>query len=397
MPQPRVYFDNAATTPLDPRVRVAMGPSLERKFGNPSSLHAEGRAARAAVERARTRVPALVGARPAQVVFTSSGTEANNLALANARSSSDRRAHVITSNIEHPAIRETCLALARRGKIEFTAAGVDADEVVRADLVRSALRPNTRLISVMAANNITVVLPAVAALARVAHAHGCLLHTDAVQAAGKLPLDLERDRIDLISISARKLHGPQGIAALVARERDTLRPTLHGGGSAGGLRSGTENGAAIVGFGEAARIAVTEHADNVARLIELRDRMIQGICHAVPGAYLIGHAFRRLPGHVCVGFAALAGESITFLLALYDAGFAVSTGSACSAHHAGKPSHVLQAVGFDAIRARGALRISVGRFNTADDVDSFLDALPRIARRLRPTTGRARPSTGVPQ
>jgi cysteine desulfurase len=388
----RIYFDHAATTPLDPRVREAMRPYLECEFGNPSSLHAEGRVAREAVEQARIHVGALVGARPEQVVFTSGGTEADNLALASVARGPSESVHVITSAIEHPAVLETCRALAQREDVAVTQLGVDGDGIVDAEELRAALRPNTRLVSVMAANNVTGVLQPVAALAEITHAHGAPFHTDAVQAAGKLPLDLERDGIDLLSLSAHKLHGPKGVGALVVRKRDQLRPILHGGGQERGLRSGTENVAAIVGFGEAARLAALDRGEEVVRLIDLRDRLISGITSIIPGAYLIGHAFRRLPGHVCVGFSGLEGESITLMLALDEAGFAVSTGSACSAHKASEPSYVLQAMGFDAFRARGALRITLGRFNTTDEVDSFLDTLPRIVSRLRPITSRsARP------
>jgi cysteine desulfurase len=390
----RIYFDHAATTPLDARVRAAMGPYLESEFGNPSSLHAEGRAARAAVEEARRHVAHLVGAQPGHVIFTSGGTEASNLALAGVAADGGR-GHLVVSAIEHPAVRETCRALARRGVVDVTSVGVDGDGAVAPEAVRAALRPDTRLISVMAANNVTGVLQPVGALAEIARGHGCLFHTDAVQAAGKLPLDMERDGIDLLSLSAHKLHGPQGVGALIARRGAALTPILHGGGQERGLRSGTENVAAIVGFGAAAWLAAKERSAEAVRLIALRDRLIAGITAAVPEAYLIGHAFRRLPGHVCVGLAGLEGESITLMLALDEAGFAVSTGSACSAHKASEPSYVLQAMGFDAFRARGALRITLGRASTAEEVDSFLNTLPRVVARLRPITTRAARAVGV--
>jgi cysteine desulfurase len=217
-----------------------------------------------------------------------------------------------------------------------------------------------------------------------------------VQAAGKLPLDLERDGIDLLSLSGHKLNGPKGIGALIVRRREGLTPIVWGGGQERGLRSGTENVPAIVGLGEAARLAAVEGSAEMVRLVELRDRLSAGILAAIPGAYTIGHPFRRLPGHVCVGFAGLEGESITLMLALDEAGFAVSTGSACSAHRASEPSYVLQAMGMDAFRARGALRLTLGRFNTADEVERFLEILPAAVGRLRPITSRAtRASEGV--
>ena len=390
----RIYFDNAATTPLDPRVRAAMLPYLETEYGNPSSLHTEGRAARAAVDLARAQVAALVGAVPQQVVFTSGGTEANNLALTSAVAHADGPVHIVTSAIEHPAVLETCGALTQRGDVAVTRVGVGTDGIVDPAEVRAALRPDTRLVSIMAANNVTGVLQPIAALAAIAHAHGCVFHTDAVQAAGRLPLDLERDGFDLLTLSGHKLYGPKGVGALIVRQRDSLHALIHGGGQERGQRSGTEAVAALVGFGVAAQLAMRERSEETVRLIELRDRLTAGIRARVPHAYLIGHEFKRLPGHVCVGFAGLEGESMTLMLALDEAGFAVSTGSACSAHKASAPSYVLEALGYDAFRARGALRITLGRFNSDAQVELFLETLPTIVGRLRPITHHAVQATG---
>lgn len=387
----RIYFDNSATTPLDPRVRAAMMPLLDAAFGNPSSLHAEGRTAREAVENARGQVAALVGARPEQVLFTAGGTEADNLAVVGTIRDfieRDEPAHVITSAIEHPAILEPCRWLARCG-VEVTLLPVDQDGCVDPDELVAAIRPETRLASIMAANNAVGTLEPIRQLARVAREHGVLFHTDAVQAAGKVPLDVSRDAIDLLSLSAHKIHGPKGIGALVVGDASKLTPLVFGGGQESGLRSGTENVAAIVGFGEAARLSRECAREETARLVQLRERLMEGVLAAAPSAYVIGHRHRRLPGHACFGFAGQEGEAIKLMLALDEAGVAVSTGSACSALRASEPSYVLTAMGFDALRARGALRITLGRFNTADEVELFLEILPGVVHGLRSISGRS--------
>jgi cysteine desulfurase len=392
---PRIYFDNAATTPLDPRVRAAMQPYLDGDFGNPSSLHSEGRAARAAVEQARRHVAALVNAPENGVIFTASGTEANNLALRGVCAAArGKPIHVITSAIEHPAVRQVIRVLGRDG-VATSVLRVSADGIVDPDELRAALRPETRLVSIMAANNVIGTLQPVRELAAVAHECGALFHTDAVQAAGHVPLDLERDGIDLLSLSGHKLHGPKGVGALLARKRVSLEPLVFGGGQEHGLRSGTENVPGVVGLGEAARLCRADQAEESARLVGLRERLIEGVLASVPGAYLIGHRYRRLPGNACFGFAGQEGEGMRLLLALDEAGVAVSTGSACSAHKANEPSHVLRALGYDEFRARGALRITLGRFNTEAELEVFLEILRRAVGQLRPITGRAPLTTGV--
>jgi cysteine desulfurase len=385
----RIYFDNAATSPLDPRVRSAMRPFQEERLGNPSSLHLEGRIAREAIELARAQVAALAGAEPAQVIFTSGGTEADNLALTGALAGAGKAAHIVTTAIEHPAVLETCRELQRGHGVTVTCLGVDADGCVDPGQLRAALRPQTRLVSVMAANNVTGVIQPVRALSAIARAHGARFHTDAVQAVGKVRLSLTDGDFDLLSLSGHKLHGPKGAGALIVRRREWLAAILHGGGQEQGLRSGTENVASIVGLGEAARLAMEERADESVRLVGLRERLLGGVLASIPGAYLIGHPQRRLPGHLCLGFAGLEGESMTLMLALDQAGVAVSTGSACSAHKASEPSYVLRAMGFDALRSRGALRITLGRFNTPDEVERFLTLLPAIVGQLRPISRRS--------
>jgi cysteine desulfurase len=384
---PRIYFDNAATTPLDPRVRETPEPYLNGVWGNPSSLHEEGRMARAAVETARGQVAALLGAEAGEIVFTASGTEADAMALWGVvRAAGDRPCHIVTSSIEHPAVLECCLGLRRLG-VETTLLPVSGEGIVDPADLQRAMRPETRLVSIMAANNVLGTLQPVAELARVARAHGVLFHTDAVQAAGKIPLDVRSAPIDLLTLSAHKLHGPKGVGALYVRKGVKLTPLLAGGGQEGGRRSGTENVAGIVGLGRAAEIARTDMAIEAARLVQIREFLIDSIQQTIGNAYFIGHRYRRLPGHVCLGFDGMEGEAIKLLLALDEMGIAISSGSACSANHAGQPSHVLQAIGFDPIRARGSLRITLGRFNTMEEARRFVEILPRVVKTMRPMHG----------
>jgi len=383
-----IYFDNAATTPLDPRVAQAMRPWLGEIFGNASSLHWAGRQAHQALDHARQQVASLLNAAPEEIVFTASGTEADNMALIGViEAAGVADCHLITSAIEHPAVLETCRYLERRG-VAVTRLPVDAEGIVDPAALQAALRPTTRLVSIMAANNVVGTVQPIAELGRITQAHGALFHTDAVQAVGKMPLDARAQPFDLLSLSAHKLHGPPGVGALYVRRGIKLEPLVHGGGQELGRRSATENLAGIVGLGQAAAIAQAEMSAEAVRLVGLRDQLIAAIATLIPTAYLIGHRYRRLPGHICLGFAGQEGEAIKLLLALDEAGIAISSGSACSAHHAGEPSSVLVAMGFDPVRARGSLRITLGRFNTASEVERFLQILPQMVATLRPTTSR---------
>jgi len=382
---PRTYFDNAATTPMDPRVRESIEPYLNGLWGNPSSLHQEGREAREAVEAARGQVAALLGAELGEIVFTGSGTEADGMAIWGVvLAAEDRPCHVVTSAIEHPAVLECCRGLRRLG-VETTLLPVSGDGIVDPSDLERAIRPGTRLVSIMAANNVLGTLQPVAELARIARTHGVLFHTDAVQAAGKIPLDVRSQPIDLLSLSAHKLHGPKGVGVLYVRKGVKLTPLVAGGGQESGRRSGTENVAGIVGLGRAAEIAQAEMAAEAARLVRIRDFLIDSIEQTIGNAYFIGHRFRRLPGHVCLGFEGMEGEAIKLLLKLDEMGIAISSGSACSANHAGQPSHVLQAIGFNPIKARGSLRITLGRFNTMDEAERLVEVLPGVVNSLRPT------------
>jgi len=370
----RIYFDHSATTPLDPRVLEAMGPFLSGAYGNPSSLHQEGRAARAAVDKARAQVAALIGATPDEIIFTASGTEADNLALIGVVRASGKPGHVVTSTIEHAAILETCKFLASGGT-KITHLPVDAEGIVRPDGLLRALKSTVTVVSVMAANNVVGTIQPIEELAQLTKLHGVLFHTDAVQAGGKIPLDVNRLQVDLLSLSAHKLHGPKGVGALYVRKGVELSPTVFGGGQERGLRSATENVAGIVGFGAAAEIARKELAEEAARLAGLREYIAAEILRNFPNAYLLGHPTERLPGHLSFGFRGQERAVGELLEALDQAGAAASAGSACSASHSGEPSRVLLATGYDVESARGLVRVSLGRFNTQQEVDRFLDVL----------------------
>lgn len=379
-----IYFDHAATAPVDPRVAEAMQPYLHGIFGNPSSLHGPGRLAREAVEKARAQVAALVHADPDEIIFTASGTEASNLALIGlVEASGSGPFHIVTTRIEHPAVLATCAALEDRG-VSVTRLSVNRDGLVEPEELVAALRPTTKLVSVMTANNITGIVQPISELGKIAKSAGALFHTDAVQAGGKFPIDLRSLPVDMLSLSAHKLYGPKGVGALYVRRGTGLAPVIHGGGQERGLRSATENVAGIVGFGCAAQIALDSMADETVKLVAMQDRLIEGLFSGRLPTYLIGHRYKRLPGYVCLGISGLEGEAMHLLLELDEKGIAVSSGSACSSHHADAPSETLLAMGFDPVRARGSLRITLGRFNTMDEVEYFLEVFEKIVMKLRP-------------
>jgi len=378
----RIYFDHSATTPLDPRVLEAMLPYLDGAFGNPSSLHREGRIARDAVQTARAQVADLIGADPKEIIFTASGTESDNLALIGAVHAIGTPGHIVTTSIEHPAILQTCRHLASTGT-KITYLPVNREGIVSTSSLLRALQQNVTLVSIMAANNVVGTLQPIEELAHLTKLHGALFHTDAVQAGGKVPLDVNRLQIDLLSLSAHKLHGPKGIGALYVRKGTGLEPIIFGGGQEGGLRSATENVAAIVGFGAAAAIAKTELAEEVSRLRELRDYIVEQLERRCPDVYIFGDREQRLPGHLSIGFCEHESEVAKVLTQLDSQGIAISAGSACNANHSGEPSHVLLAMGYDDERARGLIRISLGRFNTRDEVEHFVETLVSSARKLK--------------
>jgi len=336
------------------------------------------------VDEGRQQVAQLFHARPDEIIFTASGTEADNMVLIGVASQyAPQDCHIITSSFEHPAILETCKYLEKLG-YAISYLPVTSEGIVEPKSLSYALRPNTRLVSIMAANNVVGTLQPIGELAQLTQDHGAFFHTDAVQAVGKIPLHVDVLPIDFLSLSAHKLHGPKGIGALYIRQGVKIEPLVHGGGQERGIRSATENVAAIAGLGKAAEIAGAEMSAEALRLVRLRDRILTGVTQQIPNVYLIGHRYKRLPGHLCLGFAGQEGEAIHLMLALNEAGIAISTGSACSAHNAGQPSYILTAMGFDPIRARGSLRITLGRFNTDAEVDTFLRILPGLVRDLRP-------------
>jgi cysteine desulfurase len=377
-----VYLDNAATTAVDPRVvddmLACLGPGGD--YANPSAVgHAAGRRARARVEQARAEVAALVGADPAQVIFTSGATEADNLAiLGAARFYRERGRHVVTSRTEHPAVLDACRQLEREG-FAVTYLRPGADGIVEPAQVEEALRSDTVLVSLMHVNNEIGVVQDVAAVGRLCRARGVLLHVDAAQSAGKLSLDVERDGIDLLALTAHKVHGPKGIGALCVRREPRLGlvPLLHGGGQERGLRSGTLPTHQAVGMGAASRVAAQEMAADGARITGLRERLWQGLA-AMPGVTLNGHPARRAPGILSVSIDGVEGESLLFELP----GMAVASGSAC-ATTSGEPSYVLRALGRSVRLAQSTLRLSLGRFSTEADVEQAIAAVVAAVKRLR--------------
>ena len=364
-----VYFDHNATTPLDEAVTAAMLPYLREQYGNPSSAHAAGRAARAAIDRAREQVAALVNAQPSQVVFTSGGTEANNQALKGVAATL-RAGEIAVSAIEHSSVLAPARVLERDGW-RMRVIAVDGEGRVTPETVEEAIRADTRLISVMSANNETGVIQPIEAVVRRAKADGIVFHTDAIQAAGKMPLDFAASGAQLMSLSAHKIGGPKGVGALIIDSGVDVSPLLDGGGHERGRRSGTENVAGIVGFGAAAERAAAGIAARGAYLGRLRDRLETRLL-AMPGITLFAPGAERLPNTVFFGAAGIDGG--TLVLLLDQAGFAVSSGSACGSGRA-EPSHVLLAMGVDRDRAYGAVRVSLGTGNTSDEIDAFADTL----------------------
>jgi cysteine desulfurase NifS len=377
----RVYLDNNATTPLEPEALDAMLPFLREEHGNPSSVHELGTRARAAVEAARRRLAQTLGCTARRLVFTGSGSEADNLAIKGAVAARrEGGRHLIASEVEHPAVRETIKALERDG-YEASWLPVDHDGLVEPRALEAALRPDTVLVSVMAANNEVGTLQPIAELAQIARAHGALFHCDAVQALGRIPLDVEALGVDLLAVSAHKIGGPKGVGALFVRAGVELSPLIHGGGQERGLRSGTENVAGIVGFGKACELAGRRlNAGEAGRLSALRDRLEAGIRQVVPGARLNGHRERRLPNTLNVTLPGIRGESLVLLLDRRGVRF--SSGSACKSGNP-DPSHALLAMGLTAEEAHCAVRFSLGACNDQRQIDATLEALELVLRETR--------------
>ncbi|MGH9864701.1 MAG: cysteine desulfurase family protein [Candidatus Acidiferrales bacterium] len=375
----RVYLDYNATTPVAPEVLDAMLPFFTEGYGNASSIHSAGQNARAAVESARVSVAALIGAKPSEIVFTSGGTEADNLAILGFVAAMRReKKHVICSPIEHSAVRNAVEALEKKG-IEVTWLAVSSDGIVDPEDVRRALRPETVLITVMHANNELGTIQPIAEIGRIAFESDVYFHTDAVQSAGKIPIDVNKLKVDFLALSAHKFYGPKGVGAVYIRENTPLEPILFGGTHERDRRPGTENVPGIVGLGKAAEIARAHLTSDSYRVAALRDRFEQSVLARVPESRVNGDRGRRVPNTTNITFPHAESESLVIALDLQ--GIQCSGGAACSSG-AILPSHVLRAIGLPHDEAKSTLRFSLGRFTTPEDVDYALEVIPAAVERL---------------
>ena len=380
----RIYLDNAATTAVSPAVVEAMLPFFTQVYGNASSVHTAGREAKRALEAARRQVAkAIHAAVPQEIYFTAGGSESDNWAIKGV-ALARRTGHILTTAVEHHAVLHTCQWLEKQG-FAVTCLPVDEFGRVTAAQVEKALQPDTILVSVMMANNEVGTVEPIAEIGALCRARGILFHTDAVQAVGALPIDVQVMNIDLLSLSGHKFHGPKGVGALYIRKGVKIDNLVHGGAQERGFRAGTENLPGVVGLGKAIEMADAALAENAARMTALRDRLIQGLMEAVPGMRLNGHPTQRLPNNVNLSFAGVEGEAL--LLRLDLAGVAGSAGSACTSGTL-DPSHVLMALGLSEAAANGALRLTLGTDTTREDSDAVLEILPPIVADLRRMTAR---------
>jgi len=381
LPSRKVYMDHSATTFVDPGVLDKMLPFFSEKYGNPNSVHAWGREVRARVDEARSQVASLVNASPREILFTGGGSEADNLAIKGAAEVlSEKGRHVITSAIEHHAVLDTAKWLGRHG-YDVTVLPVDKDGLVDVNQFSDAIRSDTILASVMFANNEVGTVQPIRELGGICREKGILFHTDAVQAAGHIPIDLKEIPVDLMTMAAHKMYGPKGVGALYVRKGVRISPLVHGGGQEFGLRSGTENTAGIVGFGAAAELGARRLLNGeIDKERVLRDRLIDGVLERVEDVSLTGHRRLRLPFHASFCIRYIEGEAM--LLRLDFAGIGASSGSACTSGSL-EPSYVLLAMGLDHATAHGSLRLTLGKDTTVEDIDYILDTLPPIVQTLR--------------
>jgi len=373
----RVYLDHAATTPVDEKVLEEMLPYFTKKYGNASSLHSFGREARDAIERSRERVAELIGAESEEIIFTAGGTESDNIAIKGIAFRKGK-GHIITSQIEHPAVMATCQHLEKKG-FDVTYLPVDKYGMVSPEDVENAIRDDTILITIMHANNEIGTVEPIEEIAKIARENEIVFHTDAVQSVGKIPVNVKRIGMDMLSISAHKIYGPKGVGALYIKKGTKIEAIIHGGGHEKGLRPSTENVPGIVGLGKACELAEKRMEEDMKRMQRLRDRLIKGVLE-IEESYLNGHPEKRLPNNAHFRFAAVEGESL--ILSLDDKGIAGSTGSACSSKKL-KPSHVLMAIGLNEVQAHGSLRLTLGRENTEEEIDYVIEVLPPILEKLR--------------
>ena len=376
----KIYMDNAATTPVREEVLEAILPYFREYYGNASSVYAIAKESKKALERARAQVAAAIGAKPEEIYFTAGGSESDNMALRGVvNASRQEKKHIITTKIEHHAILHTAEYLEKKG-VEVTYLGVDEFGCVSPAEVEQAIRPETILISVMFANNEIGTIQPIQEIGAIAKKHGILFHTDAVQALGHVPIDVDSMHIDLLSMSGHKLGAPKGIGAIYIRKGSGVAPLIFGGAQERKQRAGTENIPGIVGMGLAAELAVKEMDEMTEKLTALRDKLIGGILEKIPHSRLNGHPEKRLPGNCNISFEFIEGESL--LLLLDTLGVAASSGSACTSGSL-DPSHVLMAIGLPHEVAHGSLRLTLDRDNTEEDVDFVLEKLPAIVQRLR--------------
>src|ERR1043166_6121479 len=380
----RIYFDYNATTPLVPAVVDAMTAASRDLFGNASSVHYFGQQSKAAIDTARSSVAALIGADPLEIVFTGGGTESDNLAIRGAAEALEpaKRKHLIASAIEHEAVLNTLKALARRSW-KVTLLDVDQSGILSPDHLKTVITADTAIVSVMHANNEIGTIQPIAELAAVAHEHGALMHTDAVQSVGKIPVDVRQLGVDLLSLSAHKFNGPKGVGALWIKRGVRLQPIQTGGKHERGRRAGTENVSAIVGIGVAAKLAADKLSSEATRVAALRDRLEDGILRTVAGTAVNGARENRVPNTTNISFDRVEAESL--LIALDLEGVAVSTGCACSSGTL-EPSHVLKAMGFPPHRTQNSLRFSLGVYSTEEEVDRVIEILPKLVEKLRGLT-----------
>jgi len=374
-----IYVDNNATTRVDPAVVKEMVPYFSELYGNPSSMHHFGGQVMKAVDKARDRVAHLICADPSEILFTSCGTESDNTAILGTLESSPEKHHIVTTRVEHPAILNLCTHLMKEG-YSITELPVDRNGLLDLDQLRDSITPYTAMVSIMWANNETGVIFPVEEIAEIVKEKGSVFHCDAVQAVGKVPINMKKNRIDLLSISGHKLHAPKGVGALYIRRGTPFRPFLIGGHQEHGRRGGTENVPAIIGLGKACEIAEQQIVDENTRVKVLRDKLEKHLLEKVPRTWRNGHATLRLPNTASLSFEFIEGEAI--LLLMSREGIAASSGSACTSGSL-EPSHVLRAMGVPFTGAHGSIRFSLSRFNTEEEIDTILEKLPPIIEQLR--------------
>ena len=373
-------MDHAATTAVDKEVIKAMLPYFDNQFGNASSLHQFGQEAKEALEQSRETVAKLINAEPREIIFTSGGTESDNWAIKKiAFTNEDKGSHIITSRIEHHAVLESCEFLEKNG-FKVTYLPVDKYGLVNPEDVKNAITKNTILVSIMHANNEIGTIEPIEEIGKICKEKGVYFHTDAVQTVGKVPIDVKKMNVDLLSCSSHKLYGPKGVGFLYVKKGTKIAPMMHGGGHEFCLRSGTENVAGIVGFAKACELAQKNMEKWNSHEKRLRDKLVKGVLERIPESWLNGHPEKRLEGNANLCFKCIEGESL--ILHLDDKGVAASTGSACSTKSL-KPSHVLTAIGLSPVDAHGSLRLTLGKDNTEKEIDYILDVLPKIVEDLR--------------